>query len=121
MNKRFFPVVLVSFGVFFFSWLFVHSTNVNTLSIQSEDTLPTIFLPISIIKEGNIYLDRFYDQLIKRYPNPDDKDYSRGFTPYYLRKVNGHYLSAFPIMSAILAVPVYLVRYWSILILIGIL
>lgn len=108
MSKNFFLIVGLSFCIFFFGWVVVRATGVNSLDIKSEDTLPAMFLPVSIIKNGDIYLDQFYGQLIKKYPHPDDKDYLLGMTPFYLKKVDGRYLSAFPIITGILAVPVYL-------------
>ena len=107
--KTFFHIVLGSFFIFLFSWLFVYKSGINPLVIQSEDSLPTMFLPFSIIKDGSLYLDDFYDMLIKRYPHPDDKSYVKGLTPFYLKKVDSHYASAFPIMTAVVALPVYLV------------
>lgn len=107
MTKKVVLITLISFSVYFFSWFAVHSTGINRLEMMSEDTLPAIFMPFSIIKDGNIYLDRYYDQLITRYPHPDDKSYVKGLIPFYLRRVNGHYLTAFPIITALVALPVY--------------
>ena len=100
-------VVLVSFFVYLFSWFGAFAIGVNDLTIQSEDTLPAIFLPVSILKEGTIYLDTYYDMMIERYPHPDDKDQVLGLTPFYLQKIGDHYLSAFPLISGLLALPVY--------------
>jgi hypothetical protein len=107
MRFSFIKVVGLSFLVYFLSWFLVYLVGVNSLAIQSEDTLPAVFLPVSIIKGEGLYLDKYYDMLLDRYPHPDDKDYQRGLTPFYLRKVGSHYVSAFPIMTGILAVPVY--------------
>lgn len=105
--KAFLSIVFGSAVIFFCSWFAVSSLKINTLDIQSEDTLPAMFLPYSIVQDGNIYLDRFYDQLIKKYPQPDDKDYKKGNVPFYLIKVENHYLSAFTIIAPLLALPVY--------------
>ncbi|MFC1700271.1 glycosyltransferase family 39 protein [Patescibacteria group bacterium] len=107
--KTFFHIVLGSFFIFLFSWVLVYKSGVNPLVIQSEDSLPTMFLPFSIIKKGSLYLDDFYDMLIEKYPHPDDKSYVKGLTPFYLKKVGNHYVSAFPIMTAIVALPVYII------------
>lgn len=105
---KFLILVLVSFSIYFFSWLGVYKTNINSLAIQSEDTIPALFLPISIIKDGNLYLDKFYPMMLARYPHPDDKKQLLGLVPFYLRVAGSHYVSAFPIITALLAVPVYL-------------
>jgi hypothetical protein len=102
---------IVFFLIFFFSWFFVYKTNLNSLPIQSEDTIPAIFLPLTILKEKTLYLDTYYSMMLDKYPHPDDKSYAKGLTPFYLRKVETfektHYVSAFPILTSVLALPVY--------------
>lgn len=107
--KKFFAIVAVSWAVFFGGWIFVYKTGVNPLAIQSEDTLPAMFLPVTIIKEGTFYADTYYKAIIEKYPQPNDKNYLKGLVPYYFRKVGSHYISAFPIMAGLLSVPVYLI------------
>lgn len=107
--RAFLSIVVGSTLIFFFSWFIVSSTGINNLDIQSEDTLPAMFLPYSILQNGDIYLDPFYNQLLTKYPQPDDKDYSKGNVPFYLKKVNGHYLSAFTIITPILVLPIYFI------------
>ena len=106
-SKKFFQIVLVSFLIYFGSWFIVYKTNINKLAIQSEDTVPAIFLPVAIIKEKTLYLDTYYNTLIGKFPHPDDKQQIRGLTPFYLKKIDGHYASAFTLISGFLAVPVY--------------
>lgn len=106
-SKRFFQIVLLSFFVYFFSWFIVYKTNINKLAIQSEDTLPAIFLPVAIIKEKTLYLDSYYTTLVEKYPHPDDKKQIRGLTPFYLKKIGDHHASAFPIITSIISIPVY--------------
>ena len=77
----FFYIVLASFFLFIFSWIFVYTTGINKLAIQSEDTLPAIFLPVAIIKEKTLYLNSYVDMMMERYPHPDDKNGVRGLTP----------------------------------------
>jgi hypothetical protein len=50
--------------------------------------------------------------MIAKYPHPDDKKQERGLTPFYLKKVNGHYLSAFPIITPLIAAPIYAVPFY---------
>ena len=101
-------LLIASFCIYFFGWLFVYQTKLNETLVQSEDTIPAIFLPVSIIKDHTLYLDNYYQMMVSRYPHPDDKDQALGKTPFYLRKVDNHYLSAFPIVTPLLALPVYL-------------
>ncbi len=122
--STFFKIIAAAVLVYFFSWFFAYKTGMNELVIQSEDTLPAIFMPVTIIKEGTIYLDSYYDMLLERYPHPDDKDYEKGLVPFYLREIPlitlecdpnpesppfglAHYISAFPIITPLLALPIY--------------
>lgn len=128
--KNFWKIVLFSFVVFFLSWVVVYKTGINTLPIQSEDTVPTMFLPLAIIRDKTLYLDNYYATMLNRYPHPDDKQYLKGMTPFYLRRIEiekelltdlnptflrtrmvseYRYLSAFPLITGILALPVYLI------------
>lgn len=94
--------------MYFVSWVLVYITSVNHLAIQSEDTLPAMFLPVTIIKHGTLYADEYYQAIRHKYPHPDDKDFQLGLTPFYYRRVDGHYISAFPLMTGLLALPVYI-------------
>jgi hypothetical protein len=81
----------------------------DRLPIQSEDTVPSIFTSVAIVEHGALYLDSYYQIMVLRYPNPDDKDFKLGLLPFYVKQVGPHYLSAFPIITPILAVPFYAV------------
>jgi len=59
------------------------------------DTVPARYLPISILREHNFDLDEFPFL------------YESG-SPHYLRYVNGHYVSVYPIGPAVAALPFYL-------------
>lgn len=100
-------IFLISLAVFITPFLIPGFRTINSLIIQSEDTVPTIFTTVAIIKDHTLYLDRFYNMMKERYPHPDDKDYQKGLTPFYLQKVDSHYISAFPIMTSILSLPVF--------------
>ncbi|MFQ5873787.1 MAG: hypothetical protein ACE5JL_08290, partial [Dehalococcoidia bacterium] len=67
----------------------------NGKTLASGDTAPARYLPLSILREGDFDLDEFPFL------------YERG-TPYYLRFVNGHYVSDYPVGPALLALPFYL-------------
>src|SRR3989338_8331497 len=109
----FFKIVAFSFIVYFFSWLVVNRLGINNLAIQSEDTVPAMFIPVTILKEGTLYADSYYQMILQKYPHPDDKDYQLGLIPFYFKKViTGaglvHYISAFTLVPSLLALPVYL-------------
>ena len=106
--RTFLKIVLGSFLIYFASWYFLFKTNINTLPIQSEDTVSTIFTSVAIIKDHSLYIDKYYQMLIQRYPHPDDKNQLKGLTPFYLKKVGDHYLTAFPIITSIVALPVFI-------------
>lgn len=111
--KRFSSLVLGFWAVFFGSWLIVYLSGVNTLAIQSEDTVPAIFLPVTIIKEGTFYADSYYNSILKKYPHPDDKKFTKGLVPFYFSKIvdpvtgTDHYISAFTVVPGLLSLPVY--------------
>ncbi len=123
--NTFWIITVFSIVALFFSWLFVYKTGINTLAIQSEDTIPAMFLPVNIIKEGTFYADSYYQMIIQKYPHPDDKKYDKGLTPFYFRKIvkedptkscvgegctlETHYISAFPVMTGLMSLPVYLI------------
>lgn len=77
----------------------------GTSAWWSGDTLPTAYLPLSVMEHGTFYLDYFpslYDAEARRTS-------SLGPTglPYYIEFRNGHYVSAYPPWPALLAVPIY--------------
>ena len=79
--------------------------NANLRSITSFDTNPTRYLPISIIKEFNLDLDEF--PFLHKYPEWWHRD--KNALPYYLQYVRGHHMSSYPVMPAVLSLPVYAV------------
>lgn len=104
-------LVLIGISVYVFTWFVLYSTNINTLPIQSEDTVPTMFMPVTLLKEGTLYADSYYQMMVDRYPQPDDKEQKLGYTPFYLKKITTsdqtHYITAFTLVPGLLAVPVY--------------
>jgi len=99
------PYFIVFFGIFFiyfFSWLFFYKTGINSLPLQSEDILPSVFTSISVVQNGTLYLNEYYEMMISKYPQPDDSS----LTPFYLRKVGENYITAFPLMSSVVSLPI---------------
>jgi hypothetical protein len=105
----------------------MYKGGINTLPIQSEDTVPAMFIPVTLLKEGTFYVDTYYDMLLDRYPHPDDKSQKDNLTPFYLRKVpditdpqilqrieyDPNYITAFTLTPGILATPFYASSIWA--------
>jgi len=110
--KKTSAVVFFSFCIFFISWVVVESFGFNKLAIQSEDALPSMFIPVTVIKEKTLYADTYYEMIREEYPNPDDKNFQKDLTPFYFKRIvtaqKDRYISAFPIISGLLAIPIYL-------------
>jgi len=78
-------------SLFIFSFVFlVYISNLRT--INSDDTKPTKYLPVSILDYGVFYLDNFIPVI------------NEG---YYVAKSNNHYYSKYPVGTSIMALPFY--------------
>jgi hypothetical protein len=66
-------------------------------AVSSADTLPTRYVPVSVLREGNFDLDEF----------PELRTGAR--LPYYLFAARGHVWSQFPVGGPLLLVPAYAV------------
>ncbi len=66
----------------------------NGRTISGGDSVPAKNLPLSILRDGNFYLDRLVPPGAKK-------------VPYYLREAGGHYLSDYPAGAALFALPFY--------------
>lgn len=69
----------------------------NGHTFLSADTWPARILPVSILTDRDLYLDE-YAPTIERYHEP-----------YFVRVINGHWISTYPPWGAVLSVPVYVV------------
>jgi hypothetical protein len=69
--------------------------NANLREISSADTIATRLVPVALIQERRLTLDRYFR---------DDPA-----LPYWVQRVGDHYVSSYPIAPGVLAVPVYLV------------
>jgi hypothetical protein len=67
----------------------------NGRTIGSGDTLPARYLPLSILRSGDFYLDDF------------PVTYEAGRKAYWQRSVAGHTVSFYPVGAAIAALPFY--------------
>ncbi len=107
-----FNISFFAFILYFLLSFVLYKVGVNKLYIQSEDTLPAMFFPVTVLKDKTVYLDNYYQMMIHAYPQPDDKTFAKGLTPFYVKKVlqndgSIRYISAFPLISGLLAFPVY--------------
>jgi len=87
-------------GLFLFLIAFlIYNINLRELTLLTGDTIGARYTPISIIKEFDLYLDEFPHL----YLSQANKNYQ------YIQASRGHYISAYPVMIPILAVPVYFI------------
>lgn len=105
MKLTFSRITVITFVIYVATFLTVYLLKINPLVLQSEDILPNATVPFSILNEHNFNLDEYMPILKASYPNPDDKTAK----PYYTVEVNGHYYSAFPMLTALLTTPLYIV------------
>jgi len=68
--------------------------NANGREISSADTIGTRLLPPAVLLGDGLTLDRYY----RDEPN----------LPYWVQRAGAHYVSSYPVLPAVLAIPVYL-------------
>jgi hypothetical protein len=88
---RYRPYVLLFLGLS----VVYHS---NLRPIASGDSLPSALIPLSVVLDGSIRLDRFGPWLRANFPQPDA----------ILHETQGHFYSWYPIAGPVLASPLYL-------------
>ena len=79
--------------------------NVNLRQVSSHDTYASRFVPISIIRDGDLILDEFVPDAIKQQAGDD-------FFSYYFAYVRGHFYDSHPPVGPLLSVPVYALPAW---------
>jgi len=79
--------------------------NANLRQVSSNDTYASRFLPISILRDGDLILDEFVPESIKREAGDD-------FVSYYFAYVDGHFYDSHPPVGPLLALPVYALPSW---------
>jgi Dolichyl-phosphate-mannose-protein mannosyltransferase len=84
---------LRSSWLLFLGVVFIYSLNGRALT--SGDTIPASYLPLSLLREFDFDLDEF-------------PFLYAGEMPWFLQRINGHVVSAYPPWAGVLAVPVYL-------------
>ena len=79
--------------------------NINLRQVSSHDTYASRFVPISILRDGDVILDEFVPEAIKRQAGDD-------FFSYYFVYVRGHFYDSHPPVGPMLALPVYALPVW---------
>ncbi len=69
----------------------------NGREIGAGDTVPGKYLTFALVRGDGFYLDRYRREAFKVWPNPG--------MPYYLKMVDEHYVSQYPVGPTILALP----------------
>jgi hypothetical protein len=70
--------------------------NANLREVSSQDTIPARILPVAVVREGTLALDMFF------------RDQPPGAPlPYWVQRAGGRYVSSYPLLPGLLAVPVY--------------
>ncbi|MFQ5743794.1 MAG: hypothetical protein ACE5HV_09430 [Acidobacteriota bacterium] len=79
--------------------------NANLRQVSSHDTRASRFVPISILRDGDLRLDEFFRSDLERRKHGEP-------LPFYLTYSNGHVYDDFPPIGPLLALPVYAVPVW---------
>lgn len=95
MNKRSLLLVIGLFAVY----------NINLRQVSSHDTYASRFVPISILRDGDLILDEFVPEDMKKQAGPNF------FSDYFIY-VRGHFYDSHAPVGPLLAVPVYALPAW---------
>jgi hypothetical protein len=79
--------------------------NINLRQVSSYDTYASRFVPISILRDGDLIVDEFVPEAIKRQAGDD-------FFSDYFVYVRGHFYDSHPPVGPLLALPVYALPAW---------
>lgn len=90
---------LVKYSLFLFFVTFI-IFNLNFNALGSGDTIPARLLPINILSGHSLYFDNFVIFLQNHFQ-----------TTYYFQQFNNHYISSYPIITGLIAIPFYLPFY----------
>ena len=103
--SQFLIAFIISFALYISLFSFIYIFKLNNLILQSEDYLGSVVLPFSILKEGNFDLNEYFHELTMHYPQPDNALE----TPYYLRRTGEYYYSIRPVLTPLIALPIYII------------
>lgn len=79
--------------------------NINLRQVSSYDTYASRFVPISMLRDGDLILDEFVPEAIKQQAGVD-------FFSYYFVYVRGHFYDSHPPVGPMLSLPVYALPVW---------
>jgi len=79
--------------------------NVNLRQVSSHDTYASRFVPISILRDGDVILDEFVPEALKQ-------EAGENFFSNYFVYVRGHFYDSHPPVGPMLALPVYALPVW---------
>ena len=79
--------------------------NINLRQVSSHDTYASRFVAISILRDGDLVLDEFVPEVLKRRAGDD-------FFSDYFVYVRGHFYDSHPPVGPLLALPVYALPAW---------
>ncbi len=79
--------------------------NINLRQVSSHDTYASRFVPLSILRDGDLILDEFVPEAIKRRAGNDF------FSDYFIY-LRGHFYDSHPPIGPLLALPVYALPAW---------
>ncbi len=91
-------------GLLVISLLLVY--NANLRQVSSYDTYASRFVPLSILRDGDLVLDEFVPDSVKQEAGPD-------FFSNYFALARGHFFDSHPPVGPILALPVYVFPAWT--------
>lgn len=99
-NNLIISLIKRNIGISLFILLFlIYSISFNPY-FESGDPLPASLLPFSIFEDHDVYLDEFENYFQASYT-----------FSWMVREIDGHYLSAYPIVTPVLILPIYIIPY----------
>jgi hypothetical protein len=78
--------------------------NANLRLIRIEDSIPNRLLPFSLLLDRSFYLDEWVKPYLPRAHGP--------YGIYFVRNVEGHWLSTYPVITSLVILPLYFVPAW---------
>ena len=75
----------------------------NLREMAPDDTVPTRYLPFSILTRQSLNVDGYIDLHLRSYLNG-----MIGYGPYFAAHVDGHWMSAYPIVTSIVVTPLFI-------------
>lgn len=75
----------------------------NLRALLPGDTIPTRFVPFSLLLDGSFYLDKWVQPYLQG-PLPHG--------PYFVTPSQGHWMSSYPILTPVVVTPLYVLPAW---------